>query len=309
MNKIRIGTRGSTLALWQAKHVASLISNSKKDLEVEIVSIKTEGDQRQDVPLADIGGKGLFIKELENALVDRRIDIAVHSMKDVTVNLADEFQIPVILKRENPFDALVSNRYQSVDELPSGARVGTCSPRRRSQLLSLRSDLQVLNLRGNVTTRLNRLDNGDFDAVILAVAGLRRLELEYRIRQILSVEDFVPSPGQGALGIECRADDTDVKNIIESLNDTLTFDLVQAEREANRLLGGNCHMPLGIYASLHDKEECSIKGWAGLLDGSDYVSVETVEYAGDPLLAAASLADSMIESGAQKILDACLAEN
>lgn len=301
MNRIRIGTRGSVLALWQANYVAMRLHETYPDLVVETVPIKTEGDRRQDVPLVQIGGKGLFVKELESALLDDRIDIAVHSMKDVTVNMPEDFCIPVILEREDPRDALVSNHYQSIEDLPQNATVGTCSPRRRSQLLSMRPDIQVKELRGNVPTRLKKLDDGQFDAIILAIAGLNRLGLQERITQRLNPEIFVPSPGQGAMGIECRANDSEMLELLEPLNHSTTFSCVSAERQVNRRLGGSCHSPMGVFAC-NSNNELKIRAWVGNLDGSDWILKHSGETADKESLAVDELVEKLSNAGALEIL-------
>lgn len=301
MNRIRIGTRGSVLALWQANYVAKRLHETYPDLVVETVPIKTEGDRRQDVPLVQIGGKGLFVKELESALLDDRIDIAVHSMKDVTVNMPEDFCIPVILEREDPRDALVSNHTQSIEDLPQNATVGTCSPRRRSQLLSMRPDVQVKELRGNVPTRLKKMDDGQFDAVILAIAGLNRLGLQERITQRLNPEIFVPSPGQGAMGIECRANDSEMLELLEPLNHSTTFSCVSAERQVNRRLGGSCHSPMGVFAC-NSNNELKIRAWVGNLDGSDWILKHSGETADKESLAVDELVEKLSNAGALEIL-------
>ena len=301
MNRIRIGTRGSVLALWQANYVAMRLHETYPDLVVETVPIKTEGDRRQDVPLVQIGGKGLFVKELESALLDDRIDIAVHSMKDVTVNMPEDFCIPVILEREDPRDALVSNHTQSIEDLPQNATVGTCSPRRRSQLLSMRPDVQVKELRGNVPTRLKKMDDGQFDAVILAIAGLNRLGLQERITQRLNPEIFVPSPGQGAMGIECRANDSEMLELLEPLNHSTTFSCVSAERQVNRRLGGSCHSPMGVFAC-NSNNELKIRAWVGNLDGSDWILKHSGETADKESLAVDELVEKLSNAGALEIL-------
>ena len=301
MNRIRIGTRGSVLALWQANYVAMRLHETYPDLVVETVPIKTEGDRRQDVPLVQIGGKGLFVKELESALLDDRIDIAVHSMKDVTVNMPEDFCIPVILEREDPRDALVSNHTQSIKDLPQNATVGTCSPRRRSQLLSMRPDIQVKELRGNVPTRLKKLDDGQFDAIILAIAGLNRLGLQGRITQQFDPEIYVPSPGQGAMGIECRANDSEMLELLEPLNHSTTFSCVSAERQVNRQLGGSCHSPIGVFAC-NSNNEFKIRAWVGNLDGSDWITKHSGETADKENLAVDELVEKLSNAGALEIL-------
>ena len=302
MNILRIGTRGSELAIWQAKYVSSQLQEHHSDLEVEICYIKTEGDKRTDVPLTEIGGKNLFVKELEVALLDGRIDIAVHSMKDVTVNLRPEFDIPVILQRENPCDALVSNSYKSLEELPLDATIGTSSLRRQSQLLMTRKDLNIKTLRGNVQTRLKRLDEGSYDAIILAVAGLKRLELEYRITQELPVEHFVPSPGQGALGVECRANDDATHELILPLDHSSTHTLVNAERIVNRRLGGSCFVPLGVHAQSETKS-VNIHAYLGDPLGSRNLSDTVSTTLENCIDTAETLAENLLSRGAREILE------
>ena len=299
----RIGTRGSDLALWQARYVASLLVQQDPSLQVEIIPIKTEGDRRLDVTLSELGGKGLFIKELEQALLDDRIDLAVHSMKDVTVNLDSEFSIPVILERANPFDAFVSNKHQSVGALPPDASIGTCSLRRQCQLLQTNPDLNFVVLRGNVRTRLNKLDQGQFDATILAVSGLRRLGLDQRVTEVLSESPHIPSPGQGALGVECRSDDAASQKLVAPLNHLHSFWSVCAERLANRELGGNCHVPLGILATIGG-EHIYMVAALGTPDGSQFLSAQKSGGVADYQEVARSIAASLRQQGAQEILDA-----
>ena len=303
MKVIRIGTRGSQLALWQAHYVADLIAASNIKSDTEIVPIKTEGDQRQDVLLSEIGGKGMFIKELEVALLDNRIDIAVHSMKDLTVNLPEEFQIAAILERGNPYDAFVSTKYSSLADLPPGATIGTCSLRRQSQLLSVRNDLKILPIRGNVPTRLQRLDNGDFDAVILAVSGLRRLELADRITEILDRQPHIPSPGQGALGIECRSEDKELIEDLLVLDDRSSNVAVSAERAVNAGLGGNCHIPIGILAKKQGKLY-EMSAYIGSVKTEKSIVATTRGYLDTLMERAVELVGQLNELGAQQLLRA-----
>lgn len=302
MDTIRIGTRGSDLALWQARHVAELLKGRYPGLNVELREIVTEGDRRADERLVELGGKNLFVKELEQALRDGSIDIAVHSAKDVAVNLDPEFDMPVFLERGDARDALVSNRCRSVDDLPEGAVVGTCSLRRQSQILEQRADLRIKPLRGNVPTRLSRLDEGRFDAIILAVAGLHRLGLAHRIAQKLPPDLYVPSPGQGALGIECRGEDHAVLKLIAPLNDAETSTAVRAERVINRELGGSCHAPIGAHADI-DGSGVSLSGWVGTADGEDQVRVHIHGQSHETLDLARFLAEDLVEHGALSILE------
>ena len=252
MNKklIRIATRESLLALWQADYVADALKSAHPGLEVELIKMKSKGDKILDVPLAKVGGKGLFTKELEEGLLNGDADIAVHSMKDVPMELPEGLHLPVICPREDPRDAFVSNTIKSFDELPQGAVVGTSSLRRQAQLLMKRPDLQIKFLRGNVQTRLRKLDDGEYDAIVLASAGLKRLKLEERITQVLDVDIMLPACGQGAVGIECRADDDAVNMLLLSLNDAKTHARVITERAMNRRLEGGCQVPIAGYAEL-----------------------------------------------------------
>lgn len=303
MQEIRIGTRGSELAMWQANHVAGLLNESHCDVRTEIIPIKTEADRRLDVSLSEVGGKGLFIKELERSLLDDKIDIAVHSMKDVTVNLHPEFCIDVILHRANPYDALVSNRHVSIEALPSESVIGTCSLRRKSQLSSVRPDLRFVMLRGNVTTRLSRLDSDEFDAIILAVSGLMRLGRENRVTQELAGMNHIPSPGQGALGIECRSDDCRVRELIAPLNHEPSRIAVHAERLTNRELGGSCVAPVGIHA-LVSNGQMEISASVGSLNGRGSLTSSKTGTTADFVRTAQSLADNLNQQGAREILNA-----
>ncbi len=301
MLAVRIGTRGSQLALWQANHVAKLITENFPRIETELVTIKTEADRRLDVLLSEVGGKGLFIKELEVALLEHRIDIAVHSMKDVTVDLADDFEIAAILKRGNPYDALVSTKYSSLDELPAGAAVGTCSLRRRSQLLNVRPDLKIVPVRGNVLTRLKRLDDGEFDAIVLAVSGLQRLGLGERITQVLDQPPHIPSPGQGALGIECRRKDLELIADMRALNDSTSHVAVAAERSVNAGLGGSCNVPVGIHAQI-ECEKLNIAAYVSTVDATNALTQTASGLAANSMTLADEIVGQLNARGAQQIL-------
>jgi len=299
--RIRIGTRKSDLAMWQAMYVRDGLIDAHSDLDVELVGITTEGDRTLDVPLAEKGGKGLFLKELERALIEHRIDIAVHSMKDVTVTEPDGLHIPVICERESPYDALVSGNFASLKELPAGARVGTCSLRRQAILRNQFPQLEVDNLRGNVNRRLERLDSGDFDAIILASAGLIRLKMRDRIREVIPAEVMLPAVGQGAVGIQCRIQDERVERLIAPLNHQPSACRVLAERSANARLGGGCHVPVGAFAELSDAR-LRLRGFVGSPDGSKAVYAELEggsEHAED---LGAKLAESLLNEGAGDIL-------
>ena len=252
LEKIKIGTRASKLALWQAEFIASELRREYLNLEVELVKIQTTGDKILDAPLAKIGGKGLFTKEIENALAENKIDLAVHSLKDVPNELPQNFKIAAITKRAHPFDAFISNKFSAIEEMPKGAVIGTSSLRRAAQILNFFPRLKIENLRGNVDTRLKKLDAGNFDAIILAAAGLERLGYGERITQILT--EIIPAAGQGALAVEIRADDFKTAEIVKFLNDEQTFQAVKIERDFLKIIGGSCQIPVGIFASILDNK-------------------------------------------------------
>ena len=254
ITKLRIATRKSQLAMWQAEYVRDRLVAAHSGLEVELVPLSTKGDKILDTPLSKIGGKGLFVKELEDAMLDGRADIAVHSMKDVPMHFPEGLGLSVILEGADPTDAFVSNHYNSIDELPEGARIGTASLRRGLQIREARPDLQILNLRGNVQTRLGKLDDGEFDAIILATSGLQRLGLDARIAQALPPEICLPACGQGALGIECRLHDPELIALLAPLDDQDTATRVRAERAMNTRLEGGCQVPIAGFALLEDNQ-------------------------------------------------------
>lgn len=298
---IKIGTRKSQLALWQANHVAGLLKRTDHRLVVELVEITTEGDRFLHAPLSQAGGKGLFLKELEEALYRGEIDLAVHSMKDVTVTLPHGLHIAAILKRHDVRDALVSNNGIVLDELPRGAVVGTCSLRRQCLIGHHYPHLEVKNIRGNVNTRLAKLDNQEFDAILLAAAGLKRLELEHRVTEFLDEEKFVPAVGQGAIGVECRIDDDWVNASLSALNDPLSALCVTTERRVNERLGGGCHVPLAVYARV-EKQNIQLFAFAGLPDGTEVVSVLHTGQISNPVLASEQMADKLIKNGVLKVI-------
>ncbi|SDF49006.1 hydroxymethylbilane synthase [Desulfovibrio legallii] len=265
---ITIATRGSQLALWQARHVATRLRTLQPDLEVQLEIIKTKGDVIQDVPLAKVGGKGLFVKEIEEALLDGRADLAVHSIKDVPMELPQGLILGCIPRREEPADCLLSCRCASLDALPQGACMGTSSLRRQAQLLALRPDLRIESLRGNVDTRLRKLREGRYDAIMLATAGLRRLGLSAPHVQILDPERFLPAVGQGALGIECREDAADLFPLLAQLEDTPTRVCVEAERGFLAGLDGGCQVPIAGHARLLSDDELTLTGLVAQVDGS-----------------------------------------
>ncbi|RTZ74140.1 MAG: hydroxymethylbilane synthase [Gammaproteobacteria bacterium] len=304
---IRIATRKSPLAMWQAEHVAAALQAAHPGLQVELLGMSTQGDKILDTPLAKIGGKGLFVKELEQGMLEGRADIAVHSMKDVPVELPEGLHLPVIMEREDPRDAFVSNAYGSLDELPEGARVGTSSLRRQSQLLELRPDLELLPLRGNVNTRLRKLDEGEYDAIILAAAGLIRLGFGERIRTFLEPEQSLPAIGQGAVGIECRAEDERVNRLIAPLHHAPTAARVLAERALNNRLEGGCQVPIAGHAIL-EKGQLWLRGLVGSVDGKVIIRGEIRGEEAEAESLGVTLAERLLADGADEILRALYAE-
>ncbi|MCG8044100.1 MAG: hydroxymethylbilane synthase [Candidatus Thiodiazotropha endolucinida] len=300
---ITIATRKSPLAMWQAEHVAAELKRVHPDIRVELMGMTTQGDKILDTPLAKIGGKGLFIKELEQGLISGEADIAVHSMKDVPVELPSGLHLPVIMQREDPRDAFVSNRYQSIDQLPQRACVGTSSLRRQCQLAEVRPDLVIKSLRGNVNTRLRKLDDGEYDAIILAAAGLKRLGFEDRITALIGPEQSLPAIGQGAVGIECRMDDPRVNDLITPLHHAETAYCVGAERAMNQRLNGGCQVPIAGYAML-ESGNLWLRGLVGEPDGSRIIRGEVEGKTQEARAMGEGLADRLLEWGADEILKA-----
>jgi hydroxymethylbilane synthase len=303
MNLVRIATRKSALALWQANFVKAELEAAHPGLQVELVPMSTQGDKILDTPLAKIGGKGLFVKELETAMLEGRADIAVHSMKDVPVDFPEGLMLHTICQREDPRDAFVSNSYQQLADLPQGAVVGTSSLRRQCQIKAMRPDLQIKDLRGNVNTRLAKLDAGEFDAIILASAGLIRLGFEARIASFLDVGTSLPANGQGAVGIECRSDDLVVQQLLAPLEHQETRICVLAERAMNRKLQGGCQVPIGAFAVLQ-QNELWLRGLVGQLDGSEILRSEIKGEATQAEQLGTQLAEQLLALGADRILDA-----
>ena len=298
---IRIATRKSPLALWQANYVKEALIKAHPGLQVELITMVTKGDIILDTPLAKVGGKGLFVKELENAMLEGRADLAVHSMKDVPVDFPKGLGLVTICEREDPRDAFVSNHYQNIDALPNNAIVGTCSLRRQCQIKEYRPDLIVKELRGNVGTRLNKLDAGEYDAIILAAAGLKRLELESRIASFLEPEQSLPAVGQGAVGIECRLDDQRLIDLLAPLNDKDTNDRVKCERAMNLTLEGGCQVPIGSYSIL-EGEQIWLRALVGEPDGSQMVRGEIRGKRDDAEQLGIELANQLLDKGARDIL-------
>jgi hydroxymethylbilane synthase len=301
MTLLKIATRQSPLALWQAEHIKARLLALHPELTVELVTFVTQGDKILDTPLAKIGGKGLFVKELENALLDGRADLAVHSIKDVPMSLPDGLCLPVICEREDPTDAFVSNQYACLADLPEGARLGTSSLRRRSQIKFLRPDLDVIDLRGNVGTRLSKLDAGEYDAIILASVGLMRLEMPERIRERLQPTDSLPAVGQGALGLECRAGDAAVLALIEPLSHRQTQVCVRSERAFNQRLMGGCQVPIAGYALL-EGDQLWLRGRVGRVDGQALLKDEIRGPVTDAEALGVALAERLLAAGADQLL-------
>ncbi len=300
-SRLVIATRESPLALWQARHIQQRLMALHPGLTVELLGMTTQGDRILDVTLSKIGGKGLFVKELEAALQDGRADLAVHSMKDVPMRLPDGFTLAAILEREDPFDAFVSNRYASLDDLPEGAVVGTASLRRESQLRARYPHLAIAPLRGNLGTRLRKLDEGQFDAIILAVAGLKRLGLAERIRAALPPETSLPAVGQGALGLEIRENRSDLAALLAPLNDVPTAACVRAERTLSLRLNGSCQVPLGAYATL-DGDTLTLDSFVAEPDGSRILRAHASGPVADAVQIGETAAANLLAQGADAII-------
>lgn len=301
MTRLRIATRKSPLALWQANHVARQLTALNVGLQVDLVETTTSGDRMLNAPLASAGGKGLFMKELEVSLLQGRADLAVHSMKDVVVSLPEEFRLAAICERENPFDALVSNHYDSLDQLPKGARVGTCSLRRQCQLRNAYPQLKVINLRGNVNSRLKKLDSGEFEAIILAVSGLERLAMVERIRQSISASISLPAVGQGAIGIEIRHEDDMVNDLILPLDHLPSRRCVEAERAMNKKLEGGCQVPIAAFAQIQE-DRMILEGLVGSVDGKNLIRTKIEGRSEQFRDIGEQAADELIKLGARDIL-------
>jgi hydroxymethylbilane synthase len=305
--KVRIATRKSPLALWQAEHVKQELLHHHPELQVELVAMSTRGDKLLDAPLAKVGGKGLFVKELELAMLEGRADIAVHSMKDVPMEFPQGLGLHVICEREDPTDAFVSNNYTDLSQLPDNAVVGSSSLRRQTQIRAQYPNLKIKDLRGNVNTRLDKLDNGEYDALILASAGLIRLDMSHRIASRLDTELCLPAGGQGAVGIECRSEDKAILALLSPLHHQDTASCVIAERAMNRRLQGGCQVPIACFAELSDdRQSVSIRGLVGSVDGQKILQsnlsgpVAQAQHLGE------ALADQLLEMGAGEILSEVL---
>ncbi len=300
-NKLTIGTRGSPLALWQAHWIKSQLESIHGDLTVDLVKIKTSGDKIQDVPLAKVGGKGLFTKEIEESMLRFETDIAVHSMKDVPVQFPPSLTLSVVTEREDPRDVLVSRNGLKLDDLPKGAKVGTGSFRRTTQLLHYRSDLEVVPMRGNLETRLKKLESEGLDAIILAAAGLIRLGMADRITEFIEPDIMLPGGGQGAVGIESRKEDLPIMNRIFPLDHEESHQALEAERGFLTRLEGGCQVPIGVYATI-EGETLHLRGLVGSLDGKQILKAERKGSVEDPEDIGFQLAGEILEMGADKIL-------
>lgn len=296
-----IGTRQSLLALWQSNHIASLLRKQYPDCQVTLKKIVTKGDRILDVPLAQIGGKGLFTKEIETELLDGTVDLAVHSLKDMPTVLPEGLCLTAITTRANVGDAFVSNKYASFSELPQGAVLGTSSLRRKAQLLAVRPDLKIVDLRGNVDTRLRKLDEGQMDAIILAAAGLERLGHADRIREIISTTVCLPAVGQGALAIECRSDNKEVRDMLAFLNDLSTKQATDAERAFLGLIEGGCQVPIGVHAEV-ENDNVKIEAVIASLDGSKVLRNNITGPAVNAADLGRKLGQQMLAEGGEQIL-------
>lgn len=305
--EIRIATRKSALALWQAEYVKARLEASHPGLKVSLVPMVSRGDKLLDAPLAKIGGKGLFVKELETALMENEADIAVHSMKDVPMEFPEGLGLYCICEREDPRDAFVSNHFDDLDALPPGSVVGTSSLRRQAQLLARRPDLKIQFLRGNVNTRLAKLDAGEYDAIILAAAGLIRLGFGERIRSSIGVDESLPAGGQGAVGIECRTTDSELHTLLECLNHAPTATRVVAERALNKRLNGGCQVPIACYAVL-EGEQLWLRGLVGQPDGTVLLRAEGRAPAAEAEALGVQVAEELLAQGAEQILKAVYGE-
>lgn len=310
LTQLNIATRQSPLALWQAEHIKARLETLYPNLVVSLVPMVTKGDKILDVPLAKVGGKGLFVKELEQSLFDKRADIAVHSLKDVPMELPEGLTLGAYCEREQPTDAFVSNKFASLDELPHGAKLGTSSLRRQCQIQQYRPDLEIISLRGNVGTRLSKLDNGEYDAIILATSGLMRLGLQDRIRHELATDISLPAVGQGALAIECRSDDTAVLDLLQPLNHEASRLCVMAERAMNRHLQGGCQVPIAGFAQINSDNQLWLQGRVGSVDGKILLKAKHHNALVDDVAESEQIAESMgiivaenlLAQGADKIL-------
>lgn len=302
-NKIVIGTRKSVLALWQAEYVADRLRKAYPDVTVELLPVSTRGDEILNMPLAQIGGKGLFIQELEYLIREGKADMAVHSLKDMPADLPPDFALAAVTDREDPRDAFVSLKYRSFEEMPAGSKVGTSSLRRQSQLLHRRSDLHIESLRGNVQTRLRKLDEGQYDAVILAAAGLKRLGLGDRIRSYLSIDDSIPAAGQGVMAIEVRKDDAELQQMLAFLHNEIVASCIAAERAFLGRVGGDCKVPAGAFAQEAEGGRLRVDAFISSEDGQRFYRRSISGNAAEAESLGASIADSLLDDGGREVLE------
>lgn len=298
---LKIATRQSPLALWQANEVARQLKEIHADLEVELVGMTTKGDQILDSPLSKIGGKGLFVKELEVGMLEGRADIAVHSMKDVPMHFPEGLYLATILERHDPYDAFVSNQYNSLSALPEGAVLGTSSLRREALVREHRPDLTIKPLRGNINSRMQKMDDGEYDAIILAASGLKRMEFDERIKEVISADILLPAVGQGALGIECRSNDPDIEALIAPLMHQETWDRVITERAMNNRLNGGCQIPVAGFAEING-DELHLRGRIGFPDGSTVYRAEATGRVKDAEAIGVQVAEDLLAQGGDKVL-------
>jgi len=301
-NLLRIGTRGSKLALWQANFVKQSLQKIFPELLVYLKIIKTSGDNFQDRSLSSVGGKGLFVKEIEEAMLNGQVDIAVHSMKDVPVTIPRGLEIPTFLSREDPRDVLLSNGKVEFENLARSSVLGTGSLRRQVQIKKLRDDLELKPIRGNVDTRIKKLISGQYDALVLASAGIKRLGLKGEITQYFSTTDIIPSPGQGIIGIECRENDIEIKEMISNINDSNSMFCIGAERNFVAKMGGDCSLPLGCYCEIKDKNKIQISGFVASVDGKDFIKDNISGSIEDNIKLSSQLAERIISNGGKKII-------
>ena len=301
---LRIATRKSPLALWQANHIREILMQYWPNLQIELIPLVTSGDRFLSDKLSSTGGKGLFVKELEEALLDNRADLAVHSMKDVPALFPDGLGLAAICTRHNPLDALISNTSSSLDTLPIGAIIGTASLRRQSQLMVMRPDLHIKTLRGNIHTRIAKLQSGEYDAIVLAMAGLLRMSMQTHITETLSADVMLPACGQGALGIECRIEDISLRKYLAPLNDPISALCVNTERHVNARLGGNCHVPLAVYCTPAPESQLILRAKIATIDGTIVISNQQNGHQQMATIMAQQCAESLLASGAAELLTA-----
>lgn len=305
---LRIVSRTSRLAMWQAEHIRSALMSHHQDLEVEIIGIKTKGDLWLDAPLQKMGGKGLFVKELQNALLNNEADLAVHSLKDMPAEFPEQLGLGAICARENPFDALVSPKGYTLQTLPAGSRIGTSSMRRTVQLRHFRPDLDFQPLRGNVDSRLRKCIEGEWDAIVLAAAGLKRLDLFSHVTEVFDAKRILPAVGQGALAIECRLKDERTRDLISVLDDAPTRACVSAERAMNATLGGNCHVPVAGFATLQDNK-LSLMGRVGHPKQTVILEAHAVDTQNNAMILGKHVAQQLMAQGAKELIDDILAND